>query len=389
MSQILDSALSIRLQLEGGVENNRGFRDDVGNKGHLASQLLMYDTIVIPTKDFGVLVALETWCGIEGLIELLDSGALHLLWYDLHPCYMPQGGGLQAYAVNEPHSGWENWYQVARWGGLEEAAASMVKHGLDDLKADQRQRLLHLVLQRSSNAGRVAFTDETHRDLASSPDLLAFLQEHEPQGATGVNLRALSGIEPGKVRTPSRHLRDGIDLALRIAEINFELGVSARHQWDLGTSPGTEILLANKLQRAGASSPHRENFARLLDLEGVPDIRPAVENGALPLDELVVLRSTRGAARFREWLHGTGARSPRELERAYVEAVGARAGSLPTRTIRVLATIAASAVDPVSGIVAAVGEGFFVDEWLHGYSPKLFVERMRRLPFAEGTPPAD
>ena len=51
---ILDSFLYIRLDLNHTDKANGEFRKDASKKGHLANQLLLYDQIVIPTKDFGI-----------------------------------------------------------------------------------------------------------------------------------------------------------------------------------------------------------------------------------------------------------------------------------------------------------------------------------------------
>ena len=44
---------------------NSRFAAQPPNRAHLASQLLLYDTLVLPTSDFGVIPILIDWMGIE------------------------------------------------------------------------------------------------------------------------------------------------------------------------------------------------------------------------------------------------------------------------------------------------------------------------------------
>ena len=53
-SQILDGNLYIRLSLRHSDIHNNTFRNSSKVRGYLASQLLNYDTIIVPTMDFGI-----------------------------------------------------------------------------------------------------------------------------------------------------------------------------------------------------------------------------------------------------------------------------------------------------------------------------------------------
>ena len=73
---IIDSRLWIRLDLESSHRKNTQFSENVSNKAHLASQLLLYDNVLIPTKDFGILPGLLTWMDYSTLVEALKSKTL-------------------------------------------------------------------------------------------------------------------------------------------------------------------------------------------------------------------------------------------------------------------------------------------------------------------------
>jgi len=52
-SRIVDHRLAIRLDLDTPVKGNTLFQANPSIRGYLANQLLTYDALVVPTKDFG------------------------------------------------------------------------------------------------------------------------------------------------------------------------------------------------------------------------------------------------------------------------------------------------------------------------------------------------
>jgi hypothetical protein len=116
-------------------------------------------------------------------------------------------------------------------------------------------------------------------------------------------------------------------------------------------------------------------------------IRPAIENGALTLPEIIKIRNRGYAKKFRQWLHATKARDPRELEQAYVQALGSKLSSkLPIRLLRLFITAGVGILEPITGIIASASDNLFIDKWLKGYSPKLFLEKLRALPLNDLNP---
>jgi hypothetical protein len=74
------------------------------------------------------------------------------------------------------------------------------------------------------------------------------------------------------------------------------------------------------------------------------------------------------------------------LEKAYVAALGKSTAytSLPVRVLRCIITTSLGAVEPISGTLVGAGDSFFIEKWLAGYSPRLFLDQMRRLPGVGG-----
>jgi hypothetical protein len=67
---IVDSRLFIRLDASSSPLNNLAFAENLHNKAHLVSQLLLYDTILIPTTDFGIIRSLTSWLALIFLGKL-------------------------------------------------------------------------------------------------------------------------------------------------------------------------------------------------------------------------------------------------------------------------------------------------------------------------------
>lgn len=71
----------------------------------------------------------------------------------------------------------------------------------------------------------------------------------------------------------------------------------------------------------------------------------------------------------------------RDLEKAYVASLPdvSLVNTLPVKALRFIITATVGAIDPVISIVIGSIDGFFVEMWLTGYAPKLFIDEMRNL----------
>jgi hypothetical protein len=273
MKSIWDSWMWIRLDLEPAQIANEEFQSDRANRAHFGSQLLLYDRIIIPTKDFGIVPILANWCGLDLLKHLLETKSLAFVWHEFHVAYAGNGGGLYQLKVEEPNTGWENSHQIARWAPMELSAEAQINNMFSSLKTSERSDLCSLLLQNSTKAEYSEFKKETIKDLSTIGQLNRFLYEHEPNIESPININRLSGIESNKIRILNRKtIKDGIDLVLRVAEINTEIGIAATlEDCDLGLSSGTAGLLGEKMKRSGAAPSQIEKFISVLSLEQIPD----------------------------------------------------------------------------------------------------------------------
>jgi hypothetical protein len=140
-------------------------------------------------------------------------------------------------------------------------------------------------------------------------------------------------------------------------------------------------LLRRKLDRYPIASTRAEGFGRILTLSGVPDLGTALFSKKLSIQKLLELRHSKDAVRFRQWLAKADPKDGTELEKLFVSSIS-HAGigsSWPVKVLRFALTNAWAGLELVSGFLAGAVDSFFVDSWLKGYSPKLYLDRAANL----------
>jgi hypothetical protein len=144
-------------------------------------------------------------------------------------------------------------------------------------------------------------------------------------------------------------------------------------------------LLHEKLERAGASAYVLEGFINLLDINDLPDIRAGIIHSEISFADIWKIRNSTNGTQFRRWLREEDPRNPQEFIRAYVHALGRETmvDKLPIRLLRLAITSAAGLIPGVGGLIGGLAadtiDSFFVEKWLQGYTPKLFLDEIRRI----------
>ncbi|MBU4445256.1 MAG: hypothetical protein L6422_12805 [Candidatus Marinimicrobia bacterium] len=297
---IVDSRLWIRLDLDASLKANSFFHTSPGHRAHLASQLLLYDNLVILTKDFGVVPILISWMGLSAFRDALETGSLGFVRPKSLLGYAGNGNGISGFEISDTSKKPFTWYSAAVFGPLEDAPDLQLKHQCPFLTRSEREKLVTLVIKRTkaldwnNELFMKQIVHESYTDIMEDPALSQFVSAHEPKGTQSAQLARLSGVAPNQFRVLNlEQVRDGVDLVLRVAEINLEIMMAHLYgQADLGTSAGAEILLKKKLARAGAPSQLIDQFQSLLELENIPDIGLVVAAGDISLPEIWKLRIT-------------------------------------------------------------------------------------------------
>ena len=271
---------------------------------------------------------------------------------------------------------------------MELSAEAQINNAFPALDRAERAELLELVLKNAQRAHTVAEVDirnETTQDFTNSPELNQAVFHYEGQVGGGLNIDQLAGLG-NEIRIVSHtDINDAVDLVLRVAEINAEISMAQTiENCDLGFSEGTLGLLREKMRRCGVTPEQLKLFVGLLTLEQIPDVRPAIQAGEISVFDIIGMRDKSAAVNFRRWFHATEAQDVRELEQAYVAAIGKnRSALLPVTLLRLFITTGIGTWNPLAGFSAGAVDSLFVNKWLEGYSPRLFLDMVRTLPIAD------
>lgn len=173
---------------------------------------------------------------------------------------------------------------------------------------------------------------------------------------------------------------------LRLAQHELEISIAAGGgATDFYVEPQAAQLLAKRLHGLIVNAkPEVDGLREIMRAEGVPDFASAFSAGAMTLPEMVGLRRTENARRFRQWLRTSTEEKPAIT--AYNEALQS-VGPLDRLGLKVLRfsamTLAGSLLNPVPALALSVGDTFLLDRLVKGWSPRSFIDDLRsQLPKA-------
>jgi len=384
---IIDSRLFIRHDLTPTPKTNLNFSLNPSNKSHFASQILIYDSILIPTLDFGIVPILINWLGLDNFKKLNNSSSIKFIRRNGFIAYVGNRNGISIAKIERGDSKNWQWWQDALSQDDAISIELQLMNSFPNVSPRQRKILvqdiipnvIHLSYDNDFFIKNIA--EESYRDVINS-NLLSVIALSLEKNLEEIDLLNLAKPNEAKLLNQGGILTSACDLLLRVAEINYELLMATQaDNADLFTSQGAEKILQQKLARAKISKRALDGFIKLLNLTKIPDIRPAIEKGELAMAELLKTRNSSNGKNFREWLREADIKSARDLERAYVATLGQSSlvDSLPIRTMRFAITSIASVINPAVGLGSSVIDSFFLDKWLKGYSPKLFLDELQKL----------
>lgn len=387
---IVDSRLSINHSLDHTLKANSLFLANPSNRAHLANQLLLYERIVIPTKDFGIVPILISWFGLKGFERVLRAEAINFLHRPDLLGYAGNGGGISGFVVQPTQEKPFDWWQEALFGDILKATEIQLQFMCPFIDGKQRAKLLKLVNERSyslkydNDFFMKHIVHETYTDIIRTPELSTLISSLSGNPRQ-INLLRVPGVEPNQLKvsdTDNDNLTAPVEVVLRVAEINMTLVMGMQlDRADVFIPRGSEKILKGKLARANINSAAIDNFLSLLDLENVPDPGAGVKAGDLSFDKIWRIRQSSDSIRFRKWLKIADVGNARDLEKMYVSSLGHKSfyEKFPTKIIKFAITKAADVLLPGSGTILEVADSFFVEKWLQGYSPKLFLDQLRKI----------
>jgi hypothetical protein len=362
-------------------------------RSHFASQLLLYERVIVPTNDFAIVPALLQWMGRDAFEEALDVGTVAFLRRKGSLMYAGNGAGLSEYKISDTPEKPFGWPARAFWGDLEEAVELQLLHGQPDLAATERKRLARKAMDQCQT---VEYTNdyfikniakESYTDIRDTPELrtvfgqLAAAAGQKP--GVAMNMARLPGVKPNSFQIATTGPPASLpQLVVQVAEANMDIVLSElAGGTDFYASRGMDALLKSKLVRAGCPPTRLQGFIQLLKMNGIPDIRPAVESGTLSLLDLWKVRQSRRAKHFREWLAKADAESADDLVRIYRESLEQTSimESMPARMIRYGVLTAVGFAHPLIGVGAGLADLLFTEKFIRGYRPKLMLNELAKL----------
>lgn len=356
----------------------------------LVNNLLLYETVIIPTTDFSILGLLLSWIGRDAFEEMLKCGALRFVRRPHQIGYVGAGHGLLAFGLKGSPEEPFNWQQESLFGTMDRSIELQLSNAPLCKNIANVTRLSPEVLARSESlefedgAFEREVVTETYKDIVGDQSFQNFILTHEKKKPRSIEIRRLGGMQANEMRFRGiRPIKDGVDLVLKVAEVNYELSMGARSgQIDLTTSSLSRILLPLKLKRMRVSTDLFRSITQLTDLQGIPDVGEGVASGFVPLKEVWAVRQSRSAQAFREWFRHTSAQSARDVERAFVESLKNPpwVASLKAKAVRFGVTTLAGIASPLGGVLASGTDSFLLERLIGGYTPRMFFDDLKSLP---------
>jgi hypothetical protein len=386
---IIDSGLHISLDLDISLKANSFFQTNLVNRAHLANQLLLYDKIIIPTKDFGIVPILINWLGMKTFNKALYSGTFSFLRTKFLLGYQGKGVGLTGFFISPGEKEWR-WWQEAIFGKIDASIEQQLRNMCPFIDRKERKYITDKIIsvskeiEHDSSFFEKNIINETYVDISNNKSLSMSILQSNKKILDKNDLKRLEGVKINEIRVLNlgKAIEDSIDLVLRISEINMEIFMSTlSDNADLFTSEGAELLLKDKLIRSGIGSTYLDGFLYLLELNNIPDIGKAIYTDSLSLPDIWEIREGENSKEFRKWLRKATTKDAKEIVKLYIESLKNKTliNSLPLKILRFAITSLVGAINPPIGLSVSAIDSFFVEKWLSGFSPRLFLDELSKI----------
>ena len=148
---ILDGSLWPRIGLDHAPTKNLELQTNPYRKGHILSQLLLYDRLVIPTSDFGILPILFNWFGTSTVRDMLDSDSFAFIRKRDILGYAGNGNGLVQFVVREGSAKKFDWWQEALFCENERSIELQIRNFSDNVSNYDLNELIDQTVSLTSN----------------------------------------------------------------------------------------------------------------------------------------------------------------------------------------------------------------------------------------------
>lgn len=355
----------------------------------LASYLLLYDQLVIPTGNLQILPVLRLMLGESVFDELIQTKGIVLARFDQWFGYAGNGGGLVFFQIEDGPDRPKDYANLgtAFFKPLDQAIADTLSVTNPPSTIERSSAITNLLLdnivQLPTQSIANGLKDEVYKDVLGSPYLRDFLSLRN----AGRSLDELCGINADQLTIYSPHVppesNDSLEIraVLRVAFENFLLSVGGHAEVNEITGDDATLnVLRAKGQRLGYSPEGTQAFAQIQKISGVPDLGAAFATRRLSPQQLLDLRHSKHAQALRDWFaDGAPSSTEKETVSRYVETIG-HAGlvdSIPAKLLRFATTTGIGVLEPVTGGIASAIDTFLLSKWFPGSSPRLFMKQAK------------
>lgn len=367
------------------------FLDSPWIAGRVLESMLLYDTVVVPTVDFAVIVPLIHWLTPSVFKEALGTDALSFVRYRGTLGYIGNGHGLQMFEIRSNPDGLKEddpYLRAVNYSPAESALVHLEKriNGLPPGSHAPFSKLIELSTVETSLpefTARVA--NETYRDILGG--------DYRSAGFTpGMNLKKLGGIGANQLRHYSwgkpPENPDPIDTTLRVGMLNLQAYL-AEEAGTRDLSSGSDIigLMRSKYNRYTAGDTAAESFAAIRSIERVPDVVAAVTQRVVTPADVWKLRNTRRAAEFRKWFDEVGPEDPKEMAAEYVSTLKEQSALSSGKakmlrfgvinSIGIALSLVGGMASVAPSLVLNLADSFLLDRIRLGFKPRYFIDDIR------------
>ncbi|MGR9099979.1 MAG: hypothetical protein ACU826_05365 [Gammaproteobacteria bacterium] len=365
--------------------------------GRLAECMLFYQSTYIVAGQ-GMLNQLIRFFGVENLLELIDLGALKIIYTEsILGVHTRTENGNQFHDVVEISSPNHLYHDVLR----KQCIASVNKSGKGRRLANKIQDKIvvtnhdHIILE----GARHSILDQQYISQAAKSVLssklnntanisqLEFFTEKTDRGivvSTNANFLALNQIYH-KIVPPEHSSITPASLLTDVIELEKELYFASSNVSEIASSHISSELAAIKFDYIFKQSQQTEEKVvgfNSIVFDNARDLRDAVNTGKVSSDDLVQV--IRKAAKFKGWLQELESSS--DLLKEYYEAVTKKSklDKLPGKSARfTLFTALGLSADAaftgglgtIAGVSLGVLDTFYLDKIVAGWKPNQFIEK--------------
>jgi len=354
----------------------------------IADYILMYDQIVIPTGNLQIMALLRLILGDDIFKELVASKVIVLARFDQWFGYVGHAG-IGCIKFGPDPNGRSDSPNISQlhYQPLDEAIDSAFIAYNPPTTVQQRSELKNLLfdnivqlpIESLVNDAR----DEAYRDIENSP----YLRELMAIRNIGRPINRLVGSKPDLVTVYSPHNAPEpgdvpeIRALLQVTFENLLLRLSSFSSATELTGDAASLSVLNaKGQRLGYAPHGRESFAKLQDFSGVPALGTAFAKKQLSARQIIDLRSSVHAQKFRDWLAiGNPSDTADEVVKRYADTIGQPKliDTLPAKLLRFATTTGWGIIEPLTGTLAATVDSFLLSKWFPERGPRLFMQQAK------------